>query len=258
MNRFIHAISLLLISLILSMYVAPLNGFAQDDEEKSGKSGKLGRLGEDLKGEDEEDEGDAVSVWTFLDVVDVVDALAHMQPGPYPYNPITHSLLPDSLLPGGMVQLQASYFQNSADLYGFHWRYAYEKSRLFFNADVFNLLEQVDDEWNQVDLVSMHVGWDFYYRGDFILGGQIGFRSLYFPESVTGPEIGMKLVALPGRPVLLEMDGTLALINEKAFSTFSATLGLTIWRFEMLFGGQFFKSPNVAIDGWKLGIRFWL
>ncbi|MDQ7054661.1 MAG: hypothetical protein Q9P14_17900 [candidate division KSB1 bacterium] len=273
------SIILLLISLFLGAGMAPLyaqdgqdkNGKSgklgrlgkdmkddnEDDEEKKGKSGKLGRLGNELKDEDDHDGGGGFGIWTFLDPADIVNALANMKPGPYPYNPVTHSLLPDSLLPGGMMQIQASYFQNSADVYGFHWRFLYEKSRFFFDADAFNLFEQVDDALNQVDLLSMHLGWDFLNRRDFVLGGKIGFRSLYFPEAVAGPELGVKLVALPGRPLLLEADGTIALINEKAFSTFAATLGLMIWRFEVLFGGQIFKSPSVTIDGWKLGFRFW-
>ncbi len=234
---------------------------AQDKDDKEGeKKGKLKKLGEEYQDKDEDEDngsGGFLSIWGFIDPVDLVNALANMKPGPYPYG-ARQNFFPDSSLPGGIVKVQGGYFQHSSHLSGILLRYSYSNKRFSIIGDMVNLFEEVDQRTDHLNIGSIRMGWDFVARPEFLVTGEVGFRSFLDENSPSGPELGMKMTALPGKPLILESEGTIAWINRKSFATYSVSLGVMIWRSELLFGGQFYRSPNLTIDGWKLGLRFWL
>lgn len=262
MKRLVMAFTRIYCVLLALMLLAH-PAFSQDEEkDDSDKKGKLGKLVEDFLEEDEEEEEDHgggwVTLWGIIDPVDLIQALAHMKPGPYPYNRHGHNFLPDSALPGGIVQFQGTYFQHDVNLYGLSLRYLYNYKRFTFVMDLTNLLETVGSRTDRLDIMSARIGWDFLSRSEYVMEGQIGFRSLLQAKAVSGPELGIKFVALPGRPLVLEAESTVALLRKRAFTTYSLSLGVILWRFELMFGGQFFRSPGITIDGWKFGFRLWL
>ena len=236
--------------------------FSQDHSEEKDQKGKLGKLVEDFLEQDEEEEesqdGGFVSLWGFIDPVDLVHALSEMKPGPYPYNRQGHNFFPDSALPGGIVQFQGTYFQHGANLYGLTWRYLYNYKRFTFVSDLINLFEAVGQHTDRLDLLSARIGWDFLTHSEYVMEGQVGFRSLLARTPLSGPELGIKFIALPGRPLILEAESTVALIRRQIFASHSLSLGVILWRFEMMVGGQLFRSPGITIDGWKFGFRLWL
>ncbi|RMF63948.1 MAG: hypothetical protein D6743_09980, partial [Calditrichaeota bacterium] len=231
-------------------------------QEKEGekKKGKLGKFGDSITKDEDEDsnDGGGFSVFSIVDPLDVVEMLSHMKPGPYPYNPVTHTLRPDSALPGGTVRIHGAFFQHEPGLYGLEWRYDYQKRWFYFTFELVNLLEDLGDRTDRLDFTSARAGYTFLQRDQYSFTGELGFRSMLTDRSVSGPEVGLKFTAFPGAPLVLEAAGTLALLNERAVSTFRADLGVMIWRVEVLVGGQLFRSPSITIDGWKAGLRFWL
>jgi len=254
--------------LLLSFLLLDVPLQAQEKEKHKGKGkekpGILERIGEEVqKKKDKDDDSDhqggfAAIVWSFIDPVDLVNALANMKPGPFPYNSTGDSFAASKEYPGGVVQVQGSYFQNSS-VTGFLWRYRYRQDRFSFVTEL-DLFQE--DRISRVDYqswASMRLGWDFLSQPQFRAGGQLGFRSLLEQQTgTTGPEIGVHFVALPGQPLVVEGQSTLSLLNGNFLSTHSASVGVIVWRFEVLFGGYLYRAPETVLDGWQIGFRAWL
>lgn len=257
-------VSRLLIFLLIAL-ILPCTLFSQEEKGEEEKKGKLKGFGEEFTGDkdsdEEEDEGESggFSIAGFLDVVDLVEAIANSKPGPFPYNKQGSNFRSGQNYPGGIVKLYGAYFRHSDDLYGFSWRYSYYRNTFGVEADMYNLVERLDNRTDHLDFAGARAGWDFLARNQFHIGAQFGARTLVTDESSpSGPELGLRLLALPAYPLILQAQGSVAWINGKSLTTLTTSLGVMLWRFEIFWGGQLFKAPGASIDGWNAGLRIWL
>lgn len=254
------------ISLLLLFLLAfPMALQAQEKEKRKGegeeKPGILERIGDEIEKKDEDDEdshrGVSAFIGAIIDPVDLVNALANMKPGPFPYDGSGSGLNPSEKYPGGVVQLQGTYFQHTT-VNGFLWRYNYLYKRFHFTSGLDLLEEDLDDRIDRQSWVTVRFGYDFLALPELLAGGQFGVRTLLDNQATTGPEIGVRLVGLPGQPLVVEGQSTLSLLNGEWLSTHSFSLGVMVWRFEVLFGGYIYRTPDTVLDGWQLGFRAWL
>jgi hypothetical protein len=257
-----RTISFLLVLLFLS-------AVAQGQEKRKGEGeerrGILERIGDEIEKKDDDDdssEGDrhgwVAFFWGVIDPVDLVEALAHMRPGPFPYNSDSASFVQSKKYPGGVVQLQGGYFQHSSAR-GFLWRYRYLEKRFSFVSEFDVLEEDLGRRIDRQSWATARLGWDFLSLPQFRGTGEIGFRSMLEDHfSTMGPEVGLRFMGLPGQPLIVEGQSTLARLNGTWLSTHSFNLGVIVWRFEVLFGGYIYRTPSTVLDGWQVGFRTWL
>ncbi|KAA3655510.1 MAG: hypothetical protein DWQ10_17195, partial [Calditrichaeota bacterium] len=165
------------ILLLVSLFFSPVFCYAQDSDDEDG-SGKLGKLAGSYEDEDDSKKKNETesrdSFFAFL-IEDLVGhAITNMRPGPYPYNGATANFSPSDPYPGGILHVQSSYFRHNEALFGLLWRFNYYYQRFGIDADLFNLIEDVGDEYDYPNLAAGRISWDFIGKADFRLSGQVG------------------------------------------------------------------------------------
>lgn len=88
---------------------------------------------------------------------------------------------------------------------------------------------------------------------DFGLGGRLIHRT----QTRLGPEIGLGLLAFPGRPVSFRLFASAGEVQGGLFETFTGSLGLHIGRLEISPGYSFFSHASGRLAGPEFSLKVW-
>jgi len=204
--------------------------------------------------------GDGIIQLMFIGDIEKDAGLTKVGYSDFPYCDHSDGLFDNSSLKKYSIHTNFNYFRESDKLTAFNFNARLSPAPpISFEINYSDFKEELRTRYDHLRMYDIFVNYNRFKFENFALWWGLGYKGFMGDRSLGGFAINLGTnIFLPDTPISFSINYNVGFIESTTVQDFSPKIKYHLNRAEISLGYRTFNAGNVSINGWTLGIGFYL